>query len=116
MKIWRAKLVLVYGMDGEWLTNFDLKKDNNEDWKDYEEQYRRCDGWIGSSIPKQMLITQSSCDLIKCEQGFNYKPSEEELKVIKSNMKEMIISQLEYDKQNYLQSFKDKIEVLNDEK
>lgn len=110
MKVWEARLTL--GSTGkEWLVFFDFECDE----KDYVlNQYYYCEskrGWAFNRIPVQMEI-EGEYGNLSVVQGFDHELTEEELSQLREAMKQVLIQKIERDREAYLKTCQQKIEIL----
>lgn len=110
MKIWRAVLVLSLNENDEYVTKFKFEQTDKE-YEENKENWSWYEGWVGDIIPKKMTIGYFQ-SYYKVEQGFNKKLTKEELDKLQKDMKTLMIKQIEYDKEKYLNNIEKKLAVL----
>lgn len=114
MKIWVAKLILTYYKD-EWETIFNFELSDREyELNERRDGYIYSKGWICDRIPVNIEIEKTWTGL-KVQQGFDRELNEEELREVKSEMKNLLLKDLEYEKDEYLKRYEDKVKVLREE-
>lgn len=111
MKIWRVRMSLSNDGGGNWIKFFDVKTDD----KEYElvngVYYEIKKAWIRNEIPSKIKVKHiASGYLVEC--GFEYLPSERELKEIEVQMKITLDAYLENELKEYKANHNLKIQGL----
>jgi hypothetical protein len=101
MKIWKAKLILLYNDDNTYEIKFFFELQDKEfnlnekfnEWTHYED-------WVMNRIPLKMTIERY------------HELNEEELEQLEKDMRELMKKQLEYDKELYLKKYEEKLKAI----
>jgi hypothetical protein len=112
MKIWKAKLILLYIDDNDYKTKFTFELQE----KEYEvnekfKEWTWYENWISERIPMNMTI-ERYYDNYKITQGFDYELNKTELVQLENDMRELMKKQLNYDKELYLKKYKEKLKAI----
>ena len=111
MKIWVVRLSLCNDGDGNWLSFFNVKTDDKEYELIYGNYYEVKKSWVRNEIPSKIKVRHIAGGyLVEC--GFEYLPSESELKEIEVQMKITLDAYLENELKEYEANHNLKIQGL----
>lgn len=120
-KVYEATLILTY----DWFESGDeyCKFDTRFCCKEKDASYTLNkngdwiygDGWFIDVVPCNLTIKTTSSGLYKAVQGFSKKPTPQEEEILKGQMADAILDQLQHDKDEYMKIYEAKIKGLKGE-
>lgn len=113
MIIWKARLILDYTMDDTWETRFYFTL-QNEDYKLNEkaDEWIHIDGWTVKRIPMNMTVEQNGYDGLRVVQGFDRELNKNELNVLETEMRKIMVKELDVQRKRFLKEHGNKIKAV----
>lgn len=113
MKIYKARLILNYTMDDKWDTRFYFElQDKEYKLNEKTNEWTHIDGWIVNRIPNEMIVEQNGYDGLRVVQGFDRELNKNELNVLETEMRKMMVKELDVQRKRFLKEHGNKIKAV----
>ncbi len=113
MKIYKARLILDYTMDDKWDTRFYFElQDKEYKLNKKTNEWTYIDGWIVNRIPNEMIVEQNGYDGLRVVQGFDRELNKDELSILETEMRKMMVKELDKQRKRFLKEHGNKIKAV----
>lgn len=113
MKIYKARLILNYTMDDKWDTRFYFElQDKEYKLNEKTNEWTHIDGWIVKRIPMNMTVEQNGYSGLRVLQGFDRELNKDELSILETEMRKMMVKELDNQRKRTLDEYKNKINAV----
>lgn len=113
MKIWKAKLILIYDENNNWNSIFHFDSDDKDYIADENaKEWTYWQNWTARVIPMNMTVNRTFSDSLTIVQGFDRELQANELCILEQEMRQLMIKTLKQEREYFLDEYNNKINAL----